>query len=230
MTSVITAFTPASSCFAPTYTVAPSGNDTVENLTAIRGYATECMPSAPGKTGYSTINAVDCFPGYSQVAASLGPDKSSTYGTCCPSVTGYNSVTVVNATQTSTVHANFLVAPAMVMAWNSQDLVALTASRSVTVLPHETEGSTPATETNHSLHVDTVRHKVVLAICIAVGCLVAIGIVAALIALILVRRRRQKAAAAAKDLPPAYEAKSSESSETLPEYLVGEKEEKFDVK
>lgn len=85
MTSSITAFTPASSCFAPTYTVAPSGNDTVENLTAIRGYATECMPFAPRATGYPTVHAVNCFPGYRQVSGSLDADESSTYGTCCPS-------------------------------------------------------------------------------------------------------------------------------------------------
>ncbi|KAF2162926.1 hypothetical protein M409DRAFT_26779 [Zasmidium cellare ATCC 36951] len=244
MTSLITAFTPAPSCFAPTYTVAPSGNDTVANLTAIRGYATECMPSPPQATGYPTIHAVNCFPGYHQVAGSLGRDESSTYGTCCPSgmtihstasqmcssITGYNSVTVVNATQTSAVHANFLVAPAMVMAWNSQDLVGLTASRSVEVIPSPT-GQSVETGADHLPKADTVRYKVVLAICVAIGCLVGIGLVAALIAFVLARRRqRMAAAAAAKDMPPAYEARSSESSEELPGYLAGAREEKFDVK
>ena len=151
-------------------------------------------------------------------------------------------MTVVNATQTTMVHANHLVAPAMVMAWNSEDLVAVTASRSVEIISHErptaqttvepavTVSSSPATQENHLPQADTVRHKVVLAVCIAVGCLVGIGIVAALIAFVLVKRRHRKAAAAAKDLPPAYEARRSESSEELPEYVAGAKMETFDVK
>lgn len=153
----------------------------------------------------------------------------STASQMCSSITGYNSVTVVNATQTSAVHANFLVAPAMVMAWNSQDLVALTASRSVEVIPSPT-GQSVETGADHLPKADTVRYKVVLAICVAIGCLVGIGLVAVLIAFILARRRQRMAAAAAKDLPPAYEERSSESSDELTGYLAGAREEKFDVK
>lgn len=152
----------------------------------------------------------------------------STSTQMCSSVTGYNSVTVINATQTSMVHANFLVAPAMVMAWNSQDLVALTASRSVAIIPSATNPSS-TTESDDMHKVNAVRHKVILAICVVVACLVGLGIIAALIAFILVRKRQHKAAKALQDLPPAYEARSSQSSDELPMYVARSKSEKVDV-
>lgn len=155
----------------------------------------------------------------------------STSTQMCSSITGYNSVTVVNATQTSTVHANFLVAPAMVIAWNTQDLAALTSSDSVTIIPFAT--NQPSTTGSNDMHkVDAVRHKVILAICVVVACLVGLGIVAALTAFILVRKRqhKHKAAGAAQDLPPAYAARSSQSSDELPMYVVGSEPAKADVK
>lgn len=84
MTSTI-AFTPAASCFAPTYTVAPLGNDTVENLTASRGYNPECMPFTPEPTGYPTVSAVNCLDGYELLVGDQSTNGATTYGTCCPS-------------------------------------------------------------------------------------------------------------------------------------------------
>lgn len=156
----------------------------------------------------------------------------STSTQMCSSVTGYNSVTVINATQTSMVHANFLVAPAMVIAWNTEDLAALTSSDSVAALPSATDGPLPVGSTTESDgdKVDAVRHKVILAICVVVGCLVGLGIIAALISFILVRKKQRKAERAAQDLPPAYEARSSHSSDELPMYVAASKSARSDVK
>ncbi|WPA99180.1 uncharacterized protein RHO25_003796 [Cercospora beticola] len=43
--NLTTTFTPPAQCFAPTYTLSPSGNDSATGNTVNRGYNPDCFPT-----------------------------------------------------------------------------------------------------------------------------------------------------------------------------------------